>query len=156
IDQVSSTFGMITKYSWVPDNTQISGYAWSTNGTFATTNGADGLFAATNGNGGTYLYYTTGGGGTTGNNILRLTDAAGWNQNINIVSSNVVYTTSSSTSIKGLTFAPQQSAHAVQPTPPPILIAQAGANVSATFSVTNVPDVPAWRTTVTSITVNGS
>jgi hypothetical protein len=75
---------------------------------------------------------------------------------INIVSSNVIYTTSGSTSIKGLTFVPQQTAYATELIPPPILTAQTGANVSSSFTVTNTPDDPTWRSAITGITVNGT
>jgi hypothetical protein len=156
IDQVSSAQGIIKKYSWVPDSTQVSGYGWGINGAYTNSNGADALFAATNGSGAVYLYYTTGGGGSGGNSIVRLTDASTWNQPINIVSSSVIYTAPAATSIKGLTFAPQQSPHAVQPTPPPVLTAQAGASVSAPFSITNTPEDAAWRAAITAVTVNGS
>jgi len=156
LDQVSSSQGIINKYSWVPDNTQISGYAWDLNGTFTNGTGGDALFATTNGNGGVYLFFTTGSGGTAANSIVRLTDASGWNQPINIISSNVIYTASKTTSIKGLTFVPQQTAYAIELIPPPILTAQNGATVNGQFTVTNTPDVPAWRAAITGITVNGS
>lgn len=149
LDQISSTSGLIKKYSWVSGN-------WVTNGSLVTGNGGDSLFATTNGNGGVYLYYTTGGGGTAGNSVVRVTDAAGYNAPINIISSNVIYTASSTTSIKGLTFVPQQTANSTELTPPPILIAQTTAPVSSTFSVTNTPDDPLWRSAITGITVNGS
>src|SRR5207237_5313197 len=118
--------------------------------------GADSLFATTNGSGGIYLYYTTGGGGTAGNSVVRVTDSAGWNADINIVSSNIIYTASATTSIKGLTFVPQQTAHAAELIPPPLLTAQTGAAVSSPFTVTNTPDDSAWRAAITGITVNGS
>jgi hypothetical protein len=156
LDQISATLGVINKYSWVVDNTQIAGYGWALNGSFTNGNGGDSLFVTTNGNGAAYLYYTTGGGGTAGNSVVRLTDAAGYNMPINVVSSNVIYTTSGSTSIKGLTFVPQQTAFATELTPPPILAAQTGANVSSSFNVTNTPDDPSWRSAITAITVNGA
>jgi len=158
IDQVSSSLGIINKYSWVPDVSQISGYAWDADGTFTNGTGGDTLFATTNGNGGVYLFFTTGGGGTGGNSIVRLTDASGWNQPINIISSNVIYTASKTTSIKGLTFVPQQTAYATELIPPPILIAQnyASTNNYSSFAVTNTSDDPLWRANITGITVNGS
>jgi hypothetical protein len=75
---------------------------------------------------------------------------------MNIVSSNIIYTASSTTSIKGLTFVPQQTAYAVMLIPPPILTTQTVATVSSTFSITNTPDDAKWRASITSITVNGS
>lgn len=147
LDGVSATQGVIKKYSWV------SG-AWVANGSLTTGNGGDSLFATTNGNGGVYLYYTT--GAAKSNSVVRLTDAAGWNASLSIISSNVVYTAAGNTYVKGLTFVPQQNAYAATPTPPPILIAQTAATVGGSFSVTNSPDVPAWRAAITSIVVNGS
>ena len=156
LDQVSSSLGIITKYSWVPDSSQISGYAWTNNASFTNATGADALFATTNGSGGVYLFFTTGGGGTAGNSIVRITDASGWNQPMNIISSNVIYKASATTSIKGLTFVPQPTSYPAELTPPPILTAQTGAKVSGSFSVTNTPDDPTWRSVITGITVNGS
>jgi hypothetical protein len=149
LDQISGTSGLIKKYSLVEGN-------WVANGSLATGNGGDSLFATTNGSGSVYLYYTTGGGGTAANSVVRLTDAAGYNAPINIVSSNVIYTASSTTSIKGLTFVPQQTAFAATLIPPPILTTQTVATVSSTFSLTNTPDDATWRASITGITVNGS
>jgi hypothetical protein len=148
-DQNSATQGVIKKYSLVGGN-------WNGNGSFTNSTGIDGLFATTNGNGGACLFYTTGGGGTGGNSLVRVTDAAGWNQNIGIVSSNVLYTASKTISLEGLTFAPQQATNATELIPPPVLTAQNGAKVSSSISVTNTPDSPAWRSAITGVTVNGS
>ena len=156
LEQVSSSQGIIRKFSWVPDITQISGFGWATNGAFTNSTGADGLFATTNGSGSVYLYYTTGGGGTGGNSIVSICDASAWNQPMNITSSNVIYTASKTTSVKGLTFVPQQTPNTVELIPPPVLLPQNGARVSSTFNITNSPDDPAWRSAITSITVNGT
>ena len=156
LDQTSATLGQIKKFSWAPDNTQISGYAWTNNGAFTTGNGGDSIFATTNGSGGIYLYYTTGGGGTAANSVVRLTDAGGYNGSISIISSNVIYTASATTSIKGFTFVPQQTANAAELIPPPLLTAQSGATVSGLITVTNTPDDSAWRGAITGITVNGT
>lgn len=157
-DQNSATQGVIKKYSLVSgtwDNTGGNA-TLALNGSFTNSTGVDGLFATTNGNGGVYLYYTTGSGGTKSNSIVRVTDSAGWNQNINITSSNVIYTTSATTSLKGLTFVPLSISNAVELIPAPVLIPQTGAVVSSPFSVTNSPDNSAWRGAITNITVNGS
>ena len=148
-DQISATNGVINKFSRVGGN-------WVANGSFTNSTGVDGLFATTNGNGGVNLFYTTGGGGTPNNSIIRVTDAAGWNQNISITSSNVLYTATSHASLKGLTFVPQAAINAVELIPPPILTAQNGASVTSTFAVTNTPDDPAWHAAMTGVTVNGS
>jgi hypothetical protein len=148
-DQVSATLSVINKFSWVSGN-------WIANGSFTNSTGVDGLFATTNGNGGVNLFYTTGGGDTPDNAIVRVTDAAGWNQNISITSSNLLYTATGSASLKGLTFVPQATTNAVQLIPPPVLTAQNGASVANTFTVTNTPADPAWHGAITAITVNGS
>jgi hypothetical protein len=148
-DQVSSSQGVIKKYSWAND-------IWNACGAFTNATGVDGLFATTNGSGGVYLFYSTGAGGTAGNSIVRVTDSAGWNQPINIISSNVIYTAGKTASIKGLTFVPQLVAYNNQLIPPPVLTAQNGAKVNGLFSVTNTPDDPAWRAAITGITVNGA
>ncbi len=88
--------------------------------------------------------------------MVRLTDSGEFNAPINIIASNVIYTASASTSIKGLTFVPQQTAHTAELIPPPVLLPQNAASVSGTFTVTNSPDDPLWRTNITGITVNGT
>jgi hypothetical protein len=148
-DQVSGTQGVIKKYSLV-------GGSWMAGGSFTNKTGVDGLFATTNKNGGVYLFYTTGGGGTGTNSIVRVTDGNGWGKNISITASNVIYTTSASTSIKGLTFAPQVTPNTAPLVPGPVLIPQNGATVAAPFTVTCSPDDPVWRAGITTITVNGS
>ncbi|MGO8701103.1 MAG: hemoblobin-interacting domain-containing protein [Limisphaerales bacterium] len=148
-DEVSATLGVINKFSLVGGN-------WIANGSYTNSTGVDGLFATTNGDGGVSLFYTTGGGGTPTNSIVRVTDATGWNQNISIVSSNLLYTAAGSATLKGLTFVPQRTTNGVQLMPPPILIAQNGASVTNTFTIANTPADPAWHGAITGITVNGS
>ena len=143
-----STNGIISKYSFVSGS-------WMANGSFTNRTGGDSLFAATNGNGGVYLFFTTA-PATGANSVMRVTDASGWNAPLNIISTNVIYTASGSAYLKGLTFVPQQNPSAAELTPPPILTAQAVAAVSSTFTVTNTPDDPAWRSAITGITVNGT
>jgi hypothetical protein len=147
-DQVSSTRGVINKFS-------LEGGNWVATGFYTNSTGVDGLFAVTNGNGGVNLFYTTGGGGTKSNSVVRVTDASGWGQNMNVTSSNLLYTTTASSSIKGITFAPH-STNAVQLLPPPILTAQTNASVANSFTVTNTPSDAAWHGAISSITVNGS
>ncbi len=143
-----STNGIINKYSLVSGS-------WTANGSFTNRTGGDSLFATTNGNGGVYLYFTTA-PASGPNSVVRVTDAAGWNQKINITSSNVIYTASGNAYLKGLTFVPRQNGSTPFLIPPPILIPQNGASVTSSFSVTNTPDDPLWRSSITGITVNGS
>lgn len=147
LDGISPVRGIIKKYSLVNGD-------WIASGSFNNGTGGDSLFATTNGNGGVCLYYTT--GESANNSVVRLTDASGWNAPMNIISSNVLYTATGDTYLKGLTFAPQPTANAVELTPPPILTAQAGVLAGNSFSVTCTPDDPAWRSAITSITVDGS
>ncbi len=156
VDQTSGSLGDILKYSWVPDNTQISGYSWAFNGSFTNGLGGDSLFATTNASGTIYLYMTTGGGGTAANSLVRFSDSGGYNGPLTITSSNVIYTSSATTSIKGVAFVPQQIAYTNGPMPAPVLVAQSFAATNATFSVTNSPEDPLWRNSITGITVNGS
>jgi hypothetical protein len=158
IDQVSSSVGIIKKFSWVPNNAYIGGFGWETNGSYTNVSGGDGLCAITNRNGSVYLFLTTGGGGTAGNSIVRFTDASSWNQPINIVSSNLIYTASTLTSIKGITFVPVATANAALLTPGPVLIPQAyvATNGFVSFSITNITEDTAWRGGITAITVNGT
>jgi hypothetical protein len=158
-DQVNSAQGVIKKYSWVAGadlNNPSGQYGWAANGSFTNATGVDGLFATTNGNNGVYLFYTTGVGGTAGNSVIRVTDAAGWNHPISIISSNLIYTAGKTASIKGLTFVPQQTTNLAALIPPPILTAQTFAATNSSFTVTNTPDDPGWRSAITGITVNGS
>ncbi len=149
LDGVSSAVGIIKKYLLAGDG---SGN-WLANGSFTNGTGGDSLFATTNGHGGVYLYYTT--AASSKNSVIRVTDAAGYGP-MSIISSNVVYTAPGNTYVKGLTFVPQQTAYASELIPPPILTAQTFAATNSSFSITNTPDDPLWRSSITGITVNGS
>ena len=142
--------GVINKWSLNSD-----GYTWTAIGSWTNTDNGTTLFATTNGAGGVYLYYANGSGGTGGNKLIRLTDQT-IARPLNIVSTNVIYTAPANTSILGITFVPQQFAYTNELTPPPILAAQTFAATNAQFSITNTPDDPLWRSSITAITVNGS
>jgi hypothetical protein len=150
LDQNSATQGVIKKYS------NDGAGNWLPNGTFTNGTGGDSLFATTNGNGGVYLYFTT--GTASKNQVVRLTDASGWGASMNVISSNVLYTAPGNTYVKGLTFVPQQIAYTNELIPPPILTAQNNATTNgySLFTVTNTPDDPLWRASITGVTVNGS
>ena len=102
-DATTNTAGTIFKYSLV------SG-AWVDNGSYTTTFGGFGL-AAEFGGTGAYLYVSTGLGALTANNIIKLSDVAGYNSTININTSNNInlYTAPSGKIIKGVAFAPKPS-----------------------------------------------
>ena len=75
---------------------------------------------------------------------------------LNIISTNAIYTAPASATVIGVTFVPVPAAGTPTLIPPPILTAQSGAAVNSQFSVTNTPDDPTWRSTITVITVNGT
>jgi Protein of unknown function (DUF1533) len=145
---LDSKVNTISKFSNV-------GGTWTANGSTANPEGCDGLLAATNGNGGVYLYYTTGSGGTASNSVVCKTDAAGYNTTMNIVATNTIFTATATTTLKGLSFVPQQTANATEPTPPPVLTAASGAMVGNQFSISLSPEDATWRSDITNITVNG-
>ncbi len=143
--------GIITK--WIFQNDP--NYTWVAVGSWTNSDNCDTLFATTNGSGGVYLYYANGGGGSGGNQLIRLTDQTVTGP-LNIISTNVIYTAPATASIEGVTFVPQHATNAVELIPPPILTAAVAASTNSTFGVTTTPDDPAWRSAITSITVNGS
>jgi hypothetical protein len=101
ISATSNTAGTIAKFSLV-------GASWVANGTFSTGVGGFGLTAEATGSG-ALLYLTTGQGALVANQVLRLTDDAGYNEVIDINASNnlVVYTAPAGRILKGVDFAPQ-------------------------------------------------
>jgi hypothetical protein len=101
VSATSNTAGTIAKFSLV-------GASWVANGTFSTGVGGFGLTAEATGSG-TLLYLTTGQGALAANQVLRLTDEAGYNEGIDINGANnlVVYTAPAGRILKGVDFAPQ-------------------------------------------------
>lgn len=144
---LGGTNGVINKWSRNSDD------SWTAIGSWTNTDNSSTLFATTNGNGGVYLFYANGTG--SANSIVRVTDSSVKGA-LNIVSTNTIYTAPAGTTVVGVTFVPVATANAMAPVPPPILTAQNGANVGSSFSVTNTPDDPAWRTAISTITVNGT
>jgi len=155
IDQsggTNGTSGVINKWSLNSD-----GYTWTAIGAYTNGDNCDTLFATTNGAGGVYLYYADGSGGKSGNSLIRLTDAT-VNGPISIISSNVIYKAPAGTSVEGVTFVPQLLPYTNQFIPPPLLTAQSyiATNSYTSFTITNTPDDPLWRSSITAVTVNGS
>jgi hypothetical protein len=101
LDETNATSGAIYKYSLVSGS-------WTANGSYATGFGGAGICATTNGSGGVYLYVTTGDGTVAGNSVVKLTDTAGLNATINIITANNVtlYTALAGATMKGIAFAP--------------------------------------------------
>jgi uncharacterized repeat protein (TIGR01451 family) len=96
----SATAGTIQKFSLVSGS-------WTANGSYTTTFGGFGIAAAGSG-AGAVLYVTSGNGATVANNVIKLTDTAGYNSPISITTaSNVtLFTSPAGTNLKGIAFAP--------------------------------------------------
>ncbi|MEP7168613.1 MAG: hypothetical protein ABI855_04530, partial [Bacteroidota bacterium] len=92
----------IAKYSLVSGS-------WVANGSYSSLGGFG--FAALKQGTGANLYVSTGGGATSANSVVKLFDANGYNNTINITTGNNVtlYTTSATATIKGVAFAPSVS-----------------------------------------------
>lgn len=100
LNSTSATAGTIAKYSLVSGT-------WTSNGSYTTSFGGFGLAAAKGGSGAD-LYVTSGTGGAAANSVIHLSDAAGYNNAINITTANnvVLYTAPAGTIMKGIAFAP--------------------------------------------------
>jgi uncharacterized repeat protein (TIGR01451 family) len=103
----SATAGTINKYSLVSGS-------WVANGSYATSFGGRSMVAAGNGTGAN-LYLTGGNGSTSGVSVVKVTDTAGYNQTINVVTADnvVLYTFpggSTGPVPKGIAFAPLATA----------------------------------------------
>ena len=103
VSATSNTAGSVTKFSLVSGT-------WTANGSYTTAFGGFGLAAADSGNGAT-LFVSTGQGALTANNLLKVTDTAGYNAAIAITTANNVtlYTAPAGNVIKGVSFAPVNS-----------------------------------------------
>lgn len=148
LDETNATSGAIHKYSLVSGT-------WKGNGTYATSFGGDGLCARTNGSGGAFLYATTGKGGTSANEAVRLTDSAGYNADVAIATGNniTLYSTASGTTLKGIAFAPMLAENSALLTPPAVTPA-AGATVDNAFNVT-FTNTGSWSLAITNISIGG-
>jgi len=143
----NGTSGIIKK--WSRDENDL----WTAIGSWTNTDNGNTLFATTNGAGGVYLYYANGSGAA--NSIIRVTDST-IQGSLNIISTNTIYTAPAGATVLGVTFVPVPTPYAPALIPPPVLTAQTGATVTGSFSITNTPDDPTWRSAITGITVNGS
>ncbi len=105
LDETSATAGSINKYALVNGT-------WTSEGSYTTSFGGDGLAVAGNGSGngftGASLYVTTGKGGTAKNQLIQLTDNSAWNAAIKITTaSNVtLYTAATGNTLMGVAFVP--------------------------------------------------
>ena len=107
IDGTNATAGAIFKYYFTGNYDSNTGQAiWAPAGFWNTANGGDGLCLATNANGTVDIYYTTGAGGTAGNSVIHVVDNSAWNQPINLIATNTLYTVSSTSSLRGISLAP--------------------------------------------------
>ena len=96
---LSDDKGTVDKYSLVNDS-------WNYNGSYVTNFGGFGLLAEKAGTGAN-LYVTTGAGGLADNRLVKLFDAAGYNTNINInTTQNInLFTAPNGAVLKGVAFA---------------------------------------------------
>lgn len=97
----SNTVGTIEKYS-------LAGGNWVSNGFITTTYGGFSLLGEKSGSG-AVLYLSTGQGALAANSVRKLTDAAGYNQTIDITQDIILHTAASGTIIKGVAFAPKST-----------------------------------------------
>jgi len=106
IDNTSATAGTLYKYN-------LSGGTWHASGTYATGLGGFGLCAAAN-RAGVNLYFTTG-SGTTGNQVVQVTDTASpLNGPLAITQSGItLYTAPAGALLKGLALVPAAAAPTV-------------------------------------------
>jgi hypothetical protein len=140
IDGTNSTSGCLFKYYY--SGTDDNGFpAYSFAGSVFTTNGGDGMCAAINPNGGVDIYYSTGSGGTAGNSLYTMHDAAAWNQPINLASSNVLFNASAVATLKGVTFA------AVAPPAAPSATTLPASSITASSATMNASVNPNGATT---------
>ncbi|HWB58800.1 MAG TPA: hypothetical protein VG733_04875, partial [Chthoniobacteraceae bacterium] len=104
IEETSAIAGTIYKFSLVSGS-------WVASGSYNTTFGGRSIVAAGSGSG-AVLYVTGGDGGTAGTSVVKITDTASWNSNINITTANNVtlYTFTGSGVAKGIAFAPTSTA----------------------------------------------
>jgi Secretion system C-terminal sorting domain/Calx-beta domain len=100
LDATSATAGTIFKYSLVSGS-------WTANGTYITSFGGFGMAAKKSGTG-AELFVSSGTGATAANNVIKLTDAAGYNATIAITTANniILHTAAAGTVVKGMAFAP--------------------------------------------------
>ena len=158
IDGTNTTSGALFKFYYtgnIDGNTGQQEWA-PAGGTFSlpatpvgwnTANGGDGLCVVTNVNGGVDIYYTTGSGGSPGNSVVMVHDSSAWNQAINLTATNVLYTVSSQSSLRGITFAPVSTNSSVVFTPTlPLHISAgstqlvgSGSSTALQFTFTNAP-----------------
>ena len=144
----SNTAGTILKYSLVSGT-------WTANGTYTTTFGGFGLSAAPINGGGTNLYISTGAGALTGNSLLKVTDAAGYNSSINITTTITLYTAAAGTIIKGVAFTPiVPSSNTVALSVSTNSASEAGATV-VTVTVTSALNVVSAETVSLAVTGSG-
>jgi hypothetical protein len=174
IDGTNNTSGALFKYYYTGNIDPVGqGQEWAPGGgvfngpgqvpptpvPWNTANGGDGLCAVTNVQGGVDIYYTTGSGGSSGNSVVMVHDSSAWNQAINLTATNVLYTVSKQSSLRGITFAPV-STNSIAPFTPfrPLVISKgsthltgSGASASFQFSFTNAPggsvDFTVWGST---------
>jgi len=132
VTSTSATAGTIAKYSLVSGT-------WAANGTYTTAFGGFGLAAQKSGTG-AELYVSSGNGATSANNVIKLTDVAGYNATISInTPSNVIlYTAPTGTTVKGVAFAPQPACPVLTSTPGEVQITNSTCVANCTVTGGNI------------------
>ncbi len=138
LSATSNTAGTITKYSLVSGS-------WISNGSYTTSFGGFGLAAAPGISSAT-LYVSTGQGALAANSVVKVTDTAGYNAAMNVVTANNVtlYTTAAGTIIKGLDFAPAGAAPSTPPditTQPQSQVIVSGSTATLTVGATGTAPI---------------
>ncbi|HTB83547.1 MAG TPA: DUF1533 domain-containing protein [Candidatus Sulfotelmatobacter sp.] len=146
------TNGVINKWMLQSDN-----ITWINIGSWTNADNCENLFATTNGAGGVYLFYVNVAGTKGANSIVRLTDSSIYGS-LNLISTNIIYTSPSGTQVAGLTFVPQLVPYTNELTPPPIFSTQLASTNGGypTFAIGLTPDDGYWRSNITAVTVNGT
>jgi hypothetical protein len=147
-DATGATAGTIFKYSLVSGS-------WTANGTYTTAFGGFGMAAKKSGTG-AELFVSSGTGATAANNVIKLTDAAGYNTTIAITTaSNVtLYTATAGTVVKGVAFAPVAAAI---PTVNLSVSSNAGSEAAATvITVTATASAPVSGSQTVNLAVSGA
>ncbi len=142
LSATSNTAGTINKYSLVSGS-------WTANGSAATSFGGFGLAAEANGIGGAFLYVSTGQGALTANQVLRLTDSAGYNAPLSLGANLALFTAPAGAVVKGVAFSP-----ALPPPAPPTQLAVTSVNGGLSPSVNAPFPVVIQAQTATSVAAN--
>jgi hypothetical protein len=108
IDGTNNTSGCLFKYYFTGTYDNVTGQQiWTAAGPgWNTANGGDAMCLSTNASGTVDIYYVTGSGGQNSNSVIHVVDNSAWNQPINLISTNTLYTVGANASLRGISLAP--------------------------------------------------